>query len=392
MVSRSRLEKHLVDVTPGPLSAWFCGTHEGVPARLEVRGRVGARGAVTASDVPAGQADPQTPLVTSAGGAPQAYVALRRGRGTCVVGMAAGAALRTAAVGPHHPIGHDVTSGSPRPSWLPALTELVGGAPFMILRVRDAGAAAAPLRVLGWDDRTPVGADSASMPAADVGRGGERQIQTPCRCRDHVVERWCRACSLPVKVGSRLPPVIRLSWGRRMRPLPGRVRSPRAPARGAREPGGGDRGPGLCTLAAAVAAPPATSPAACPSRTAGDRRGRGRLRLRLHRPPAVRPVWPRAAPSRVRARVAPPVCDGNRRGRRTAAQRRTKPDNVRAGKAYGPRANRAHLRRRDIRCTIPEKTDGSAIGRSSVPAVVARPSSTRTTTGSGTRSGVGSTG
>ena len=28
-----------------------------------------------------------------------------------------------------------------------------------------------------------------------------------------------------------------------------------------------------------------------------------------------------------------------------------------ADKAYGSRANRAYLRRRDIRCTIPEKTD-----------------------------------
>jgi len=32
------------------------------------------------------------------------------------------------------------------------------------------------------------------------------------------------------------------------------------------------------------------------------------------------------------------------------------PDKVRADKAYGSRANRAYLRRRGIRCTIPEKT------------------------------------
>ncbi|WP_425461120.1 IS5 family transposase [Kitasatospora atroaurantiaca] len=36
---------------------------------------------------------------------------------------------------------------------------------------------------------------------------------------------------------------------------------------------------------------------------------------------------------------------------------RTKPRKVRADKAYGSRANRAYLRRRGIRCTIPEKTD-----------------------------------
>ena len=36
---------------------------------------------------------------------------------------------------------------------------------------------------------------------------------------------------------------------------------------------------------------------------------------------------------------------------------RTKPDRVRADRAYGSRANRAYLRRRGIKCTIPEKTD-----------------------------------
>jgi transposase len=50
---------------------------------------------------------------------------------------------------------------------------------------------------------------------------------------------------------------------------------------------------------------------------------------------------------------------------------RTRPRKVRADKAYGSRANRAYLRRRGIRCTIPEKRDqirnrrnrGSAGGR-----------------------------
>ncbi|MDH6580522.1 transposase [Kitasatospora sp. MAP5-34] len=36
---------------------------------------------------------------------------------------------------------------------------------------------------------------------------------------------------------------------------------------------------------------------------------------------------------------------------------RTRPDKVRADRAYGSRANRAYLRRRGIRCTIPEKRD-----------------------------------
>jgi transposase len=36
---------------------------------------------------------------------------------------------------------------------------------------------------------------------------------------------------------------------------------------------------------------------------------------------------------------------------------RTRPDKVRADKAYGSRANRAYLRRRGIFCTIPEKAD-----------------------------------
>jgi hypothetical protein len=36
---------------------------------------------------------------------------------------------------------------------------------------------------------------------------------------------------------------------------------------------------------------------------------------------------------------------------------RTKPDKIRADRAYGSRANRAYLRRRGIHCTIPEKAD-----------------------------------
>ncbi|MFB7115537.1 IS5 family transposase [Streptomyces sp. NPDC056291] len=36
---------------------------------------------------------------------------------------------------------------------------------------------------------------------------------------------------------------------------------------------------------------------------------------------------------------------------------RTRPDRVRAGKAYASRKNRAYLRSRRIRCTIPDKVD-----------------------------------
>ncbi|QNT97604.1 putative transposase [Streptomyces griseofuscus] len=36
---------------------------------------------------------------------------------------------------------------------------------------------------------------------------------------------------------------------------------------------------------------------------------------------------------------------------------RTRPDKIRADKAYGSRANRAYLRRHKIQCTIPEKKD-----------------------------------
>lgn len=43
--------------------------------------------------------------------------------------------------------------------------------------------------------------------------------------------------------------------------------------------------------------------------------------------------------------------------RMTGGRPRTRPGRVLADKAYGSRANRAYLRRRGIRCTIPEKTD-----------------------------------
>ncbi|WP_200842402.1 transposase [Actinomadura sp. K4S16] len=52
-----------------------------------------------------------------------------------------------------------------------------------------------------------------------------------------------------------------------------------------------------------------------------------------------------------------PVLDGIRVPRTGPGWPRTKPNRVRAGKAYGSRANHAYLRRRGVKCTIPEKAD-----------------------------------
>ncbi|MFG2463097.1 IS5 family transposase [Streptomyces sp. NPDC048523] len=52
-----------------------------------------------------------------------------------------------------------------------------------------------------------------------------------------------------------------------------------------------------------------------------------------------------------------PVLEAIRVPRLGLGQPRTRPDKVRADKAYGSRVNRAYLRRRGIRCTIPEKAD-----------------------------------
>ncbi|PBC67609.1 transposase [Streptomyces sp. TLI_235] len=49
---------------------------------------------------------------------------------------------------------------------------------------------------------------------------------------------------------------------------------------------------------------------------------------------------------------------------------RTRPDKVRADKAYGSRANRVYLRRRRIGCTIPRTATRSATARSAAPAAV----------------------
>lgn len=52
-----------------------------------------------------------------------------------------------------------------------------------------------------------------------------------------------------------------------------------------------------------------------------------------------------------------PVLEKIRVPRTGQGRPRTRPDRVRADKAYGSRANRSYLRRRRIGCTIPEKAD-----------------------------------
>jgi transposase len=51
------------------------------------------------------------------------------------------------------------------------------------------------------------------------------------------------------------------------------------------------------------------------------------------------------------------VVDGIAVARLGPGRPRTRPDRVLADKAYGSRANRAYLRRRNIACTIPQKAD-----------------------------------
>jgi transposase len=55
-----------------------------------------------------------------------------------------------------------------------------------------------------------------------------------------------------------------------------------------------------------------------------------------------------------------PVLNGIRVPRPGGGRPRTRPDRVRADKAYSSKANRDHLRRRGIKCTIPEKKDQAA--------------------------------
>ena len=64
---------------------------------------------------------------------------------------------------------------------------------------------------------------------------------------------------------------------------------------------------------------------------------------------------------------------------------RTRPGRVLADKAYGSRANRAYLRRRGIRCTIPDKADQIRHRKARGRAAAARPPSTRKITRPATR-------
>lgn len=52
-----------------------------------------------------------------------------------------------------------------------------------------------------------------------------------------------------------------------------------------------------------------------------------------------------------------PVLERIRVPRLGRGRARTRPDRLLGDKAYGSRANRSYLRRRGIRCTIPEKAD-----------------------------------
>ncbi len=70
---------------------------------------------------------------------------------------------------------------------------------------------------------------------------------------------------------------------------------------------------------------------------------------------------------------------------------RTRPDRVRADKAYSSRAIRAHLRRRGIAATIPVPDDQAAHRRRRAAAVAVHPPSTRSTTAPATPSNAAST-
>ncbi|MEU9108161.1 transposase [Streptomyces xanthophaeus] len=85
------------------------------------------------------------------------------------------------------------------------------------------------------------------------------------------------------------------------------------------------------------------------------------------------------------------VLDGVRVPRTGPGRPRTKPDKVRADKAYGSRANRAYQRRRGVRCTIPEKADQVRNRKKLGSRAAAHRSSRKTTTRSATLSSAGST-
>ncbi|MCX2925147.1 transposase [Streptomyces sp. NEAU-W12] len=85
-----------------------------------------------------------------------------------------------------------------------------------------------------------------------------------------------------------------------------------------------------------------------------------------------------------------PVLEAIRVPRLGLGRPRKRPDRVRADKAYDSRSNRAYPRRRGIKESRSRRT-ASAIASSADREADGRPSSTRTTTSSGTRSSAGST-
>ena len=90
-----------------------------------------------------------------------------------------------------------------------------------------------------------------------------------------------------------------------------------------------------------------------------------------------------AVPARAGADPRPPAGGGRPRSR---------PDRVLADKAYGSRANRAYLRKRGIRCTIPEKADQVRHRKAKGHAGGRPPAFDHTGTGSATPWNAGSTG
>ncbi|MCE7004547.1 transposase [Kibdelosporangium philippinense] len=82
---------------------------------------------------------------------------------------------------------------------------------------------------------------------------------------------------------------------------------------------------------------------------------------------------------------------GRIRVARAVGRPRTRPDRVLADKAYGSRVNREYLRRRGIRCTIPDKTDQARHRKTKGRPVADHQPSTRSSTSSATPWSAGST-
>ncbi|MFF3941044.1 transposase [Streptomyces phaeofaciens] len=91
-------------------------------------------------------------------------------------------------------------------------------------------------------------------------------------------------------------------------------------------------------------------------RGAGARNGIVRVHLAVERGQKPMPIVITAG-QRGDSPQFEPVLRKVRVARRGAGRPRTRPDRVRADKAYTSRKNRAYLRRRGIRCTIPDKAD-----------------------------------